>query len=220
MSLQAFGAAETMSDRFCVANNKTVRFSAEDIMTCCNTCGHGCGGGLISSAFEYWETSGVVSGGSYHTNEGCVSYKIPPCEHYISGDRTTCTDVNYTPKCITKCQSGSNLTYANDKHFAKKIYRVNDEASILTELTTHGPLEASFVVYEDFLQYKSGVYQYVMGKFLGSHAIKVLGYGVDAGVPYYLCANSWNYDWGNGGFFKIKRDNLFTEMFAGIPGSH
>jgi len=41
------------------------------------------------------------------------------------------------------------------------------------------------------------VYQHVSGSYLGGHAIKLLGWGVDkaTGAPYWLCANSWNEDW-------------------------
>jgi hypothetical protein len=49
-------------------------------------------------------------------------------------------------------------------------------------------------VYEDFEAYASGVYQHKTGKSLGGHAIKMIGWGVDAetGTAYWLCANSWN----------------------------
>jgi len=69
---------------------------------------------------------------------------------------------------------------------------------------TNGPVEGAFTVYEDFLAYKSGVYEHKSGQQLGGHAIKVLGWGVDSGVNYWIVANSWNEDWGNGGFFNIK----------------
>lgn len=41
------------------------------------------------------------------------------------------------------------------------------------------------------------MYQHVSGSYLGGHAIKLLGWGVDkaTGAPYWLCANSWNEDW-------------------------
>jgi len=32
-----------------------------------------------------------------------------------------------------------------------------------------------------------------------------MGWGVQDGTPYWLCANSWNSDWGDNGFFKILR---------------
>lgn len=76
---------------------------------------------------------------------------------------------------------------------------------MVAEISTHGPIEAAFTVYEDFLQYKSGVYVHHTGSALGGHAIKILGYGSLNGVDYWLCANSWNETWGDQGYFMIKR---------------
>ena len=44
-----------------------------------------------------------------------------------------------------------------------------------------------------------GVYQHVTGGVLGGHAVKMLGWGVEDGTPYWLIANSWNTDWGDNG---------------------
>ena len=90
------------------------------------------------------------------------------------------------------------------------------------ELMTNGPMEASFTVYEDFLHYKSGVYQHIDGKLMGGHAIRLLGWGEEAGTEYWLLANSWNSDWGDlGGTFKILRGSdhcgIESGIVAGIP---
>lgn len=86
---------------------------------------------------------------------------------------------------------------------------------------THGPVEAAFTVYNDFLTYKSGVYRHTSGAALGGHAIKIVGWGVENGTPYWLVANSWNEDWGDKGFFKILRGKnecgIEGEIVAGIP---
>ena len=34
--------------------------------------------------------------------------------------------------------------------------------------------------------------------------MKIQGFGVENGVEYWNCTNSWNSEWGNGGTFKIK----------------
>lgn len=70
---------------------------------------------------------------------------------------------------------------------------------------TNGPVVGEIYVYSDLLTYKSGVYHHVSGKSLGGRAIKIVGWGVENEVPYWLVANSWNEDWGDNGFFKIRR---------------
>ena len=45
----------------------------------------------------------------------------------------------------------------------------------------------------------AGVYQHESGGHLGRHAIRLMGWGVEAGTPYWLVANSWNADWGDKG---------------------
>lgn len=102
------------------------------------------------------------------------------------------------------------------------MYSVHsNEDAIKYELLTHGPVEADFEVYADFPTYKSGVYQHVSGGLLGGHAIKLMGWGEEKGVPYWLCANSWNTDWGEGGFFKILRGKnhcgIESDVVAGLP---
>lgn len=66
-----------------------------------------------------------------------------------------------------------------------------------------------------------GVYQHVVGNFLYKHAIRILGWGVENGTPYWLAANSWNTDWGDHGYFKILRGSnecgIESEVVAGLP---
>ena len=41
MYVQAFGAVEAMSDRYCIHQNLNLHLSAEDLLSCCKTCGKG-----------------------------------------------------------------------------------------------------------------------------------------------------------------------------------
>jgi len=57
--------------------------------------------------------------------------------------------------------------------------------------------------------------------YLGGHAVKLIGWGEEYGVPYWLMVNSWNSSWGDQGLFKIQRgtnecgiDNSTT---GGVP---
>ena len=68
----------------------------------------------------------------------------------------------------------------------------------------------AFFVFSDFQQYVSGVYRRSASARgpLGGHAVKIVGWGDEGGVPYWLVANSWNDQWGDGGYFKIRRGSL------------
>ena len=47
------------------------------------------------------------------------------------------------------------------------------------------------------------------------------GWGEENGTPYWLVANSWNYDWGDNGTFKILRGSdhcgIESGVVAGLP---
>jgi len=38
-----------------------------------------------------------------------------------------------------------------------------------------------------------------------SHSVLIVGYGTENGTDYWLCKNSWSTEWGNIGYFKIRR---------------
>ena len=216
-----------MTDRSCIHSNGELKFhySTQDLVSCCKSCGNGCDGGDIYSPFVFWLEEGIVSGGLYNSSQGCMPYKMPACEHHVKGNRPSCSDLNpkdLTPACKSKCESTYGKSYKQDKHFAKKAYilRKNSE-EMMYEIMTNGPLEGAFSVFEDFVHYKSGVYHHVAGSHIGDHAIRVLGWGEEIGIPYWLVANSWDSDWGDNGFFKILRGSnecgFEMEMTGGIP---
>ncbi|XP_044754716.1 cathepsin B-like [Coccinella septempunctata] len=215
-SCWAFGAVEAMSDRICIHSNgtKQVLLSARDLLTCCYSCGDGCDGGYPDSAWEYWVTDGIVT-------DGCQAYPFPSCEHHVPGSRPPCGDTKPTPECMNECDAPSTRDYTTDRHFGKSAYMVDNEDTIKSEIYKNGPVEASFSVYADFLSYKSGVYKNVSGQFMGGHAVKILGWGIENGTKYWLVANSWNEDWGDKGFFKILRGSdecgIEDGVVAGMP---
>ena len=49
----------------------------------------------------------------------------------------------------------------------------------------NGPVNTGFTVYEDFMNYKSGVYSHKSGGVLGGHAVKIVGWGKEGGVEYW-----------------------------------
>jgi len=210
-SCWAHGAVEAATDRICIETNATSIFhlSANDLNSCCDSCGFGCGGGYPSNAWDWFTTTGCVTGGNYNDLSWCESYALPSCDHHEPGKEQMCPSTEYqTPACVTTCDSKSNYTvsFQNDKRKLATAYSVGASVTdIMTEIYTRGPVEAAFTVYNDFLTYKSGVYTHQTGGVDGGHAVKILGWGNENGTDYWLVANSWNPDWGMNGFFKIKK---------------
>jgi cathepsin B len=179
-SCWAFGASEALTDRFCIASSgKTdVVLSPED-MVACDSADLGCDGGYLNKAWNYLATTGIVS---------------DACFPYTSGKGTV-------PSCPRTC-TGSG-TWTKYKCKANSVVTARTAAAIQQEIYTNGPMETSFNVYSDFMNYKSGIYQHTSGYLEGGHAIKILGWGVEGGLKYWLCANSWGTSWGEKGFFRI-----------------
>jgi len=207
-SCWAFGGASAMSDRLCIATAGAVAvpLSTEDLVSCCDSCGMGCDGGYPESAWMYFQETGLVA-------ESAYPYAFPSCEHHTTGSKPACGAEQPTPACDQSKLKGK-------RYFGDSTYAVDGSiASIQNEIMTNGPVEGAFTVYEDFLTYKSGVYQHTTGQELGGHAIRVLGWGVENNTPYWLVANSWNEDWGDKGLFKILRGSdecgIDSQMVAG-----
>jgi cathepsin B len=222
-SCWAVAAAGAMTDRYCIAHSGKSNpwLSAADIVACDNTgYSEGCDGGELSDAWDYFENTGVVTGSEFFNttdypkrDPGCYMYPFPQCMHHVPATNSTpaCSSTEYnTPDCPNKCTSGSAHSHSWSKEKAayrgKTSYSVTGEDSMISDLVEYGSVELAFTVYEDFLSYKSGVYQYDgSSSELGGHAVKLIGYGKEDGTKYWLIANSWNAGWGDKGTFKIIR---------------
>nr|DAD32875.1 TPA_asm: hypothetical protein HUJ06_011726 [Nelumbo nucifera] len=212
-SCWAFGAVESLSDRFCIHFGMNISLSVNDLLACCGfMCGDGCDGGYPISAWRYFVHDGVVT-------EECDPYFDEiGCSH------PGCEPAYPTPKCERKCKD-ANQVWQESKHFSVGAYRISsDPYSIMAEVYKNGPVEVSFTVYEDFAHYKSGVYKHITGDVMGGHAVKLIGWGTtDDGEDYWLLANQWNRSWGDDGYFMIRRGTnecgIEEDVVAGLPSS-
>jgi cathepsin B len=168
---------------------------------------------------------GVVTGGEYGDQTTCKPYAFPKCAHHVdSPDLSPCSSGKEydTPTCSRKCTNPAytNVDYKSDKHRSIEAYTVPaNEESIKREIMANGPVSAAFMVYEDFLAYKGGIYHHVTGESVGGHAVKLIGWGKDSqsGEKYWLLVNSWNPTWGEGGLFRMKlhEGGIMDEITAG-----
>ncbi|KAG6443548.1 hypothetical protein O3G_MSEX002905 [Manduca sexta] len=194
-SCWAFASVTLASDRTCIRKGLVVRLSEQDL-TCVKPI---CFGGSSTDALGFWKDKGLVT---------------LECRPYDISKHDVCEE-----KCID-----SNIDYAKDKHFAEEIYAVSsNDNDIRAELFTNGPVYAGFDVYGDFQHYTSGVYEHQFGTYLGRHGVRVLGYGIENGIDFWMVANSWGSSWGENGFFKIKRHQELLgfeeKMYTGLAKS-
>jgi len=182
-SCWAFSATEVLSDRFCIASEKQVDVVlSPQYLLSCDTQELGCRGGYPVFSWNFIMKQGILT-------DDCLPYKSGSGVNPIQ-----CRDVS-------KCEDGSDWKL----YYAKKDSAVvlPNPASIQQNIMQYGPVEAGFMVYEDFMQYKGGVYKHKSGGLLGGHAVKVVGWGVENGTNYWIAANSWTSAWGENGFFRI-----------------
>jgi cathepsin B len=194
-SCWAFAASEVLSDRYCIATQGKVNvvLSPEDLLAC-DYLDHGCNGGNPVFSWIYLRYFGIV------TDE---------CRPYTSakGEVEKCSLFSHQCKVLgveyKKYKSDSFPTI-----FGANVQKIKES------LVKDGPVETGFSVYEDFMSYKSGIYEHKTGKLLGGHAVKIVGYGVENGVEYWKVANSWGEVFGEKGFFRIKIGECNFEQMA------
>ena len=195
-SCWAFGATEALSDRFAIETSSDVILSPQHLVSC-DTGNYGCNGGYLNVAWNFLSKTGIVS---------------EACYPYTSGTS------GQTGVCKTVCADGSKFVHY---YHSGATSTTADVSKTMQTLQQDGPVEAAFTVYQDFMSYKSGVYQHTTGSMLGGHAIKCVGWGTENNVDYWIMANSWGTSWGDQGFFKIKRGDcgINNQMTFGLAGT-
>ncbi len=134
-------------------------------------------------------------------------YKSPP-------KMTSCfaTQGDKLMKCHDKSPDKFKIAY-RAKHYnsinfdAQGMEKTIMQAKI--ELYKYGSIVSGFFVFPSFMTTYDGKSVYTPTKAEreagaeGGHAIRVIGWGVQDGQEYWLCANSWSTQWGDNGYFKL-----------------
>lgn len=232
-SCWAFGATESLEDRFCIASKGKIQpWLSPEYITDCDKHDGGCQGGFLDNAWNFLVGTGVPMN-TCDPYEHCAYPPFPNCTkprdsfelaEITQSDRRR---LQMPPggKCPTKCADNKPLA----RYTAKTAYAVaspGDTPTMQREIMKYGPIEVAFFVYNDFMQYRSGIYQKsasAQGP-MGGHAVKILGWGVgddEKKTPYWIVANSWSPNWGEKGYFRIIRGTnecgIETQPAAGHP---
>ena len=148
----------------------------------------------LSEAHLFFFSGGVIDWGSYPENdtEFLKEYGMP--------------DENCWPYPREVHQYPLNTTSPDWQNRTVKItdwyYLPEDPEAIKTALITNGPVPTYFLVYDDFLGYKDGIYQHRWGSVRGPHYVCIMGYNDDE--EYWIVKNSWGTGLQDEGWFNIR----------------
>jgi C1A family cysteine protease len=147
---------------------------SEQILVSCSGAGS-CSGGSSATASNYIRDVGLPL-------ESCFKY----------------TATNNL--CSNACPDWQNNTYGivGWHRASTTTLTVND---LKNALYAYGPTIVTMYVYNDFYSYRSGVYSYTTGSYVGAHAVLAVGY--DDAQQAFIVKNSWGTGWGEAGYFMI-----------------
>ncbi len=155
--------------------------SEQELVSCTLTGSCAYGGSQLFAA-NYIKSSGI-------TDEDCFPYIAQ------EGD---CKDKCTNPKIKEYIKEAGTVGF----------YSIAGEEDIKAALIKYGPIPTSMKVYSDFYAYKSGVYQKSSNATEeGWHAIVFVGW--DDAKNAWLCKNSWGDDFGEKGYFWIKKGDSY-----------
>ncbi|TKR92570.1 hypothetical protein L596_007198 [Steinernema carpocapsae] len=218
----ALSTTSASSDRLAIISDGRVNtaLSPQQLLSCHRHRQKGCEGGYLDRAWWYIRKLGVVSDDCYPYRSGFTRQPeecLTPKSSFFNGNQPHCP------------AGGYNL---NAVHKMTPPYRVSGrEEDIMSEIITNGPVQATFLVHEDFFMYAGGVYKHTelaqdkgyryTGQ--GYHSVRIIGWGEDEStgrvMKYWLAANSWSTEWGEEGFFKIVRGENHCEIESFVIGA-
>jgi C1A family cysteine protease len=179
-SCVAFASVGTMETQMRIASGNpayNISLSTENLFMCG---GASCESGWMpGDAADFLQNTGVV-------DEACAPYTSG-----ASGNDVACSAV---------CKDADKRNYKISSYSQPTSYFKDVEA--VKQALQNGPLVTTIMVYEDFMSYSSGVYKHTTGKFLGGHAISIIGY--DDTTQSFIIRNSWGPEWGENGFGHIS----------------
>eukprot|EP00919_Chromeraceae_sp_WS-2016_P015214 GHVR01035828.1.p1 GENE.GHVR01035828.1~~GHVR01035828.1.p1 ORF type:complete len:396 (+),score=109.19 GHVR01035828.1:64-1251(+) len=194
-SSHAVTVTSVINERICISTGDIDRHTRSNSLSpqtilSCDTSSMGCDGGLVDTAFRLAEKEGL------HT-QGCFPYRS-----------ITKNNMTGLPPCSDACTDEDRVRISSACYAATP-------PDIKAEIITGGPVVARFPLYDDFLVYSSGVYKpdnmsnYITdeNKIIKSVVGKILGWGRDGLVPYWIVEMPFGKDWGVDGVAFIYFDS-------------
>eukprot|EP00929_Paragymnodinium_shiwhaense_P098132 TRINITY_DN5966_c0_g1_i1.p1 TRINITY_DN5966_c0_g1~~TRINITY_DN5966_c0_g1_i1.p1 ORF type:complete len:669 (+),score=122.07 TRINITY_DN5966_c0_g1_i1:25-2007(+) len=199
---QAF--ATSMDIRLCIATygrfqGSRAWISAGYATSCYGMQGvDGCQGGNPAVAEMMAAKRGNPTG-----NEGsgtCVPYfgSGNSLDHFSGGNLRA-------PACPTRCTHSYPRSLQADRFYPTGAVTSSPSMSHAKgAVYEKGAIPVAFIVYRDFMSYRSGYYDKTSNTKMGGHATTMVGWKSHYGKDYVVAMNSWGQKWGESGRFKMN----------------
>ena len=170
----------------------------------CDSLDYGCFGGDPWTAYKWIQQNNI-------TDETCNTYQAKSTGR--------CTS---TTKCM-KCKENIGCV----GQIGSKIYAVGTvgalagEKDMMDEIYNRGPISCAIGVTAQLKNYTKGIFADATDSRKIQHYVLVYGWGIENGTKYWRVQNSWGYQWGEAGTFRIVRGSnnlsIETECSYAVP---
>jgi cathepsin F len=182
-SCWAFSTVANLEGLYYKLKGKAVDLS-EQILVDCDTYDSACNGGLMEYAFQWIKENGMETEEDYPYTGYKGSCKADPSK-YIDMKVTGWKKLG---------SSTSTWSPVDEEEIKEFLYETGPLAIALNA----NPLQT----YSGGILDKTSSQCPVSGI---NHAVTLVGYGAESGVDYWIVKNSWGANWGENGYFRIRR---------------
>ncbi|XP_050667715.1 uncharacterized protein LOC126967282 [Leptidea sinapis] len=186
-SCWAFSCIGSVESQYAIKNQRLALFSEQQLVDCDDR-SFGCAGSMgIDYPFLYLMEKG-----------GLLESDYP----YIGMDGVC----QYKQEKVQVKLSGCRSLVVN-----------GDEEKLKALIYKYGPASIA-VAASELKSYRGGIVSdYTCYDYSVNHAVLLVGYGSEGGVPYWIVKNSWGSEWGENGFFRMQRGVNCLNLLVAEP---